>query len=86
MRVLDSLVTKIALVVALATHAGATPPLAASSPTSAIFVDAVRTKEQLNRYLDRVLTEKSLDALGFETEARWARHSMEAIVPGFRED
>ena len=50
------------------------------------FVDTVRTKEQLNRYLDRVLTEKSLDALGFETEARWARHFMEAIVPGFRED
>lgn len=50
------------------------------------FVDTVRTKEQLNRYLVRVLTEKSLDALGFETEACWALHSMEAIVPGCRED
>ena len=39
------------------------------------FLDTVRTKEQLNRYLDRVLAEKSLDALGFETEARWACHS-----------
>ena len=39
------------------------------------FLNTVRTKEQLNRYLDRVLTEKSLDAVGFETEARWARHS-----------
>ncbi len=39
------------------------------------FLNTVRTKEQLNRYLDRVLTEKSLDAIGFETEARWARRS-----------
>ena len=45
------------------------------SEETVAFVDTVRTKERLNRYLDRVLTEKTLDALGFETEARWARHS-----------
>ena len=49
------------------------------SEETVAFVDTVRTKEGLNRYLDRVLTEKTLDALGFETEARWARHSK--VVP-----
>ena len=49
------------------------------SEETVAFVDTVRTKERLNRYLDRVLTEKTLDALGFETEARWARHSK--VVP-----